>query len=73
MEKLKRISSKNKDQFIDVVQVENGYYLLQKFVQKYDFEEKQNYEVREHPDPSGRFGDLDTAVLEANRLLGNLS
>lgn len=70
MEKLKRISSKNGARFIDIVKSDDGSFLLQKFVQKYDSEEERTYEVREFPDPVGRYGDLDAAITEAERLLG---
>lgn len=69
MEKLKRISSTCGARFIDVMQAADGSYLLRKFVQKYDSEEERNYEVRELPDPMGRYGDLEAAITEAKRLL----
>lgn len=49
---------------------DNGSYLFHKFILKYDPEEEETYEIRELPDPSGRFGGLDSAVKEAKHLLG---
>lgn len=70
MEKLKRISSANGQRIIEVAQDNDGSYLLHKFVRKYDSEEDKSYEIREYPDPNGRFGDFDSAVKEAKSLLG---
>ncbi|WP_027330147.1 hypothetical protein [Marinimicrobium agarilyticum] len=69
MEKLKRISSKSGTRFIEIMKTDNGSLLLQKFVQQYDPEEDRIYEIREFPDPEGRYGDLDAAIAEAMRLL----
>ncbi len=70
MEKIERIHSGCGKQIIEVVRDSDGSYLLHKFVRKYDSEEEKTYEVRERPDPTGRFGDLDSAVKEAKYLLG---
>jgi len=72
MTRVERISSKSGQRFIDVMKHEDGSYLLHQFSCKYDSEEEKNYEVRELPDPSGRFGDFSAAVLEAQRIM-NLS
>ncbi len=72
MTKVQRISSKSENRFIDVMEHEDGYYLLHQFIRKYDAEEDKYYEVRALPDPSGRFGDFSSAVLEAQRVM-NLS
>lgn len=69
MERLKRIISKSGTRFVDIVKAEDGSYLLRKFVTKYDFEEDRMYEVRELPDPGGRYGDMESAISEAERLL----
>ena len=69
MEKLKRISSKDENQFIDILQAEDGAYILHKYVKKYDSEEECNYEVREFPDPTGRYGELGPAIYEAEKIL----
>ncbi|WP_148707055.1 hypothetical protein [Marinobacter sp. F3R11] len=69
MEKLERISSADGRQIFEVVQDNDGSYLLHKFVRKYDSEEDKSYEIREYPDPTGRFGDFDSAVKEAKNLL----
>jgi hypothetical protein len=70
MEKMDRIFSGDGARFIDVMQSKDGSYLLRKFVRKYDPDEERTYEVRELPDPAGRYGDVDAAVAEARRLLG---
>lgn len=69
MKRLERISSRSGTRFIDVVQTEDGSYVLQTFVRKYDSEEEQTYEVRELPDPTGRYAELNAAIIEAKRLL----
>ena len=69
MARLKRISSKNGSRFIDVVESEDGSYMLQQFINKYDKEEERSYTVREFSGPTGKFGDLDSAIIEAERLM----
>ena len=69
MKKVKRVLSKSKRRFIDVIQAEEGSYLLHQFVRKYDAEEDKNYEIRELPDPVGKFGELEAAILEAKRIV----
>lgn len=70
MEKLERVSSDCGKRIIEVVRDSGGTYLLHKFVRKYDPEEEKSYEIREFPDPTGRFGDFDSAVKEAKNILG---
>lgn len=69
MTKLKRILSINKKKFIDVVETENGRYELQQYVKKYDSEEKVYYVVRELPGPLGKYGDLESAIIEAETII----
>lgn len=69
MEKIQRFSSDNGLKIIEIIQDSDGTYLLHKFIVKYDSEEKQSYEVREYPGPTGRFGDFGSAVKEAKSLL----
>ncbi len=69
MTKLKRIVSKNNKKFIDVIKSENGFYELQQYIKKFDPEEESDYEIRELPGPTGIYGDLDTAINEAERLM----
>lgn len=69
MKKNERVFSDCGKRIIELVQDRDGSYLLQKFVRKYDSEEEKFYEVRELPDPSGRFGDFPSAVKEAKRML----
>ena len=71
MGELKRISSKCGNRFIDVVETEDGSYLLHKFARKYDSEEDKYYEIRELPDPGGRYGKLNAAISEGKRVLEN--
>ena len=70
MEKLERIFSDCGKRIIEVARDSDGSYLLLKFVRKYDSEEEKSYEIREYPDPTGRFGDFESAVKEAKDLLG---
>ena len=70
VEKKERIFSSSGEQIIEVVRDSDGSYILQKFVRKYDEEEGKFYEVRELPNPTGRYGDFSSAVKEAKRLLG---
>ena len=70
MEMLERVFSDSGTQIIEIVRTEDGTYLLQKYVRKYDTEEETFYEIREYPDPSGRFGDLEIALKEAKNILG---
>jgi len=71
MKKIERIASSDEKRFVDILQREDGSYSLQRFVQKYDSEEESEYEIRELPDPEGKFADLSTAIDEAKRLLKN--
>jgi hypothetical protein len=69
IEKSERIFSDSGEQVIEVVRDSDGSYVLHKFIRKYDSEEEKFYEVRELPDPTGRYHDVDSAVKEAKRLL----
>lgn len=68
--KNERVFSDTGEKIIEVVQDSDGSYMLQKFVRKYDTEEAGFYEVRELPNPIGRYGDFSSAVKEAKRVLG---
>ena len=70
VEKKERIISASGEQIIEVVQNDDDSYALHKFVRKYDIEEEKFYEVRELPNPTGRYGDFSSAVKEAKRVLG---
>ncbi len=70
MEKVQRIQSDTGKQIIEIMRDSDGSYLLYKILSKYDDEEGKAYEVREHPDPAGRFGEVESAVKEARYLLG---
>jgi len=70
MAKIKRISTKDGKKSVEIHQSQEGAYVLQKYVQKYDSEEEVYYEVRATPDPVGLFGDIDSATQEAKVLLG---
>ncbi len=69
MARLKRIYSISEKCFIDVVKSESGYFELEQFARKYDCEEEVFYEIREYPGPVGKFGEFDSAVEEAERLM----
>jgi hypothetical protein len=69
MQKPNRIKSKNGKRFIDIVKSTDGYYCLQLFLVKYDEEEGCSYEVRQFPDPSGKYGTIESALEEAERLV----
>ena len=69
-EKNERIFFSSGEQIIEVVRDIDGSYMLHKFVRKYDTEEEKFYEVRELPNPTGRYGDFSSAVKEAKRVLG---
>ena len=65
----KRISSKNKQRSIDIVETSYGGFELVLYIIKYDLEEEKYYEVREFPGPTGNYGDIDSAIAEAKRLI----
>ncbi|WDE11753.1 hypothetical protein [Thalassomonas haliotis] len=69
MAELKRIFSINEKSFINVTESEDGIYELQQFIEKYDSEEEVYYEVRVLPGPTGKYGDLEAAISEAERLM----
>ena len=66
---LKHVLSKSRNRFIDVIKSEDGSYMLQQYVIKYDPEEDLSYKVRELPRPTGKYGDLESAINEAERLM----
>lgn len=70
MKKMKRLHSDCGKNIIEIVRDDKGAYLLLKFIRKYDSEEDKSYEVRELPDPSGRYESLESAIEEAKRILG---
>ena len=70
MTKIKRFSKEDDKVSIEIHESEEGSFVLQKYVQKYDAEEEVFYEVRLTPDPAGLFGDIDSATQEAKVLLG---
>ena len=72
IDKNERIFSSSGEQMIEVVRESDGSYTLHKFIRKYDEEEERFYEVRELPNPAGKYGDLSSAIKEAQRVLGIL-
>lgn len=70
MTKIKRISTEDDKESVEIHQSQEGVFILQKYIQKYDSEEEVYYEVRVTPDPAGLFGDVDSATQEAKVLLG---
>jgi hypothetical protein len=67
---LQRIESEDAKRFIEILRSEDGTFVLRKYVKKYDREEERWYEVREKPDPQGRFADREMAIAEAKVILG---
>ncbi|MFA5448780.1 MAG: hypothetical protein WC233_10960 [Sphaerochaeta sp.] len=72
IEKNERVFSESGEKIIEVVRDSDGSYILHKFVRKYDSEEEKFYEVRELPNPTGKYGNFSSAVKEAKRVLGVL-
>ena len=70
MEKIKRIHSDCEKRIIEIVRDDDGSYLLNEFVRKYDSEEEVTYEIRVLSNLGGRYGNLSSAVKEAKRELG---
>ena len=54
---------------IELLRDLDGFYSLQKIIRKYDDEEEKYYEVKELPNPSGKYQDPDVAIAEAKRIL----
>lgn len=69
MNVLKRIVSDDKRVIIDVVESSSGGFELHQYSNKYDPEEEVFYEVRVLPGPSSKFGDLESAVIEAQNIV----
>ncbi|MEM9103699.1 MAG: hypothetical protein AAGB12_15425 [Pseudomonadota bacterium] len=69
MNEIERVSSESGNQFIDIVQADDGSYMLHQFVRKFDPEEEQYYVIRISPDPAGKFGDLTVAFSEAKKIM----
>lgn len=70
MSTLQRIESEDGKQSIEILRSEDGTFVLRKHVKRYDREEELWYEVREKPDPHGRFADREMAIAEAKVILG---
>lgn len=68
MDIVKRISSKRKDRYINIVK-KGQSYTFELHVIEYDDEEECTYILREYPDPQGIYGDLESASKEAERLI----
>ena len=69
MKKVRRISTEDQKTSIEIHESNNGTYVFQKYAKKYDTEEDVYYEVRITPDPSGIYGDIESATKEAKLLL----
>ena len=69
MKIVERVRSDCGTRIIEVLRDTDGAYLLRKFSRRYDREEEKEYEIRELPDPCGRFGDLSTAIRKAKSLV----
>jgi hypothetical protein len=66
---IKTVISDNETCRIDIMRKPTGYFELHKYVGRYDEEEDVSYEIRETPNPSGLFDDLNAATEEAKRVL----
>lgn len=69
MRQVKRISSIDGKHNIDILLTDDGGYTLQWFISKYDPEEEVDYEIQKKPSPSSIFGDKESAIAEAKRLI----
>lgn len=69
MGKVKRVYSDKNSRIIEIVKDNDNSYLLHEYVFKYDPEEEVNYEIRVDSNLGGRYGDLASAVKEAERIL----
>ena len=69
MNKTERVVSKDGIRYIDVMQAEDGSFILHKFARRYDPDEDKDYVIRELPNPQGRYGDLKAAINEAETVL----
>jgi len=69
MEKIDRVVTDDGKKIIEILRDKDGTFVLHKYACQYDVEEETAYEVRIYPDPDGRFGCLDQAILEAKRIL----
>ena len=65
-----RVVSSDGNSSIEVVSTDDNNYVLHKYVRRYDPEEEKHYEIRERPDPGGRYDDHALALQEAKRILG---
>lgn len=72
MKTVDRLKSCKSGKIIDVVRDTDGTFLLHEYESKYDAEEETTYEVRVHPDPGGRYGSIEMAIAEANRILSSI-
>lgn len=69
MIQVERIFSSDGKDHIDIFLADDGRYTLQWLISKYDPEEEVDYEVQKKPSPSSTFGDIDSAIAEAKRLI----
>lgn len=69
MKKEEKIFSESGRKVIEIVQDRDGSYILHKYLIKYDEEEEKLYEIRELPNPEGKYQSFSSAVKEAKRIL----
>jgi uncharacterized protein YpmS len=62
------ISTENGAVSFEIHESKEGFFVLQKYIQKYDSEEVF-YKVRVTPDSAGLFGDIESASNAAKELL----
>ena len=67
--KSKRLCSDSGEQIIEVSRNSEDFFVLRKFVRKYDLEEGKFYEIKELPNPEGIYSDFSSAIEVAKRML----
>ena len=64
-----RVESSDGNSYIEIVISASGGYCLELYEARYDDEELCTYFVRVLPSPTGKYGDLTTAIKESERVL----
>ncbi len=64
-----RVESNDGNSYIEIVISASGGYCLELYEARYDDEELCTYFVRVLPSPTGKYGDLTTAIKESERVL----
>ena len=69
MRSIKRIESESGDIIVDIVEVERGF-MIKSYARKYDEEEGRYFVTEIRPVTSSRYSDFESALGEAERLIG---